>query len=164
MEALEVHRLGQRWERALAVFFEDLANAGATSFFHPHALSEEEAKKLAQYDGADLYYVLTSGERVLGYGMLRGWAAGYSIPALGIVLHPSVRGQGLGETFARFLHHAAAARGACRIRLKVYRENRGALALYRKLGYRFDGTTEDGQLVGFLDLRPWSTPNVNSEL
>lgn len=151
-EALELRRLCPRWEQALVAFFDELERSGRARFFHPHPFDAEHAHRLAHDRGLDLYYVLVEGDHILGYGMLRGWAAGYDIPSLGLILDPAVQGLGLGETFMRLLHHAAARRGAMRIRLKVYPENTPALRLYQKLGYEFKGEVEAGQLVGFLDL------------
>jgi ribosomal protein S18 acetylase RimI-like enzyme len=50
-----------------------------------------------------------------------------------------------------FLHAAAKARGATRVRLTVYRENLRALELYRRLGYQFEAKN-DRELVGTLVL------------
>ena len=149
--ALEFRILDETWEQPLAEFFRALQKAGDYRHFHPHPLTEEEAKKRVQYKGEDLYYVLVEGHGVLGYGMLRGWDQGYEVPSLGIAMHPAVRGKGLGKLFMRFLHAAARRKGAGRIRLKVYPENTVAVKLYEGLGYDFQAE-EAGQLVGFFDL------------
>jgi ribosomal-protein-alanine N-acetyltransferase len=88
--------------------------------------------------------------------MLRGWDAGYAVPSLGMALHPSARGQGLGRTFMELLHDAARTRGARRVRLKVYPENEAARTLYERLGYVFSDF-EEGQLVGSFDLNGGSS-------
>jgi [ribosomal protein S18]-alanine N-acetyltransferase len=84
--------------------------------------------------------------------MLRGWDEGYDVPSLGIAVHPESRGQGLGELLMHFLHCAARRKGAREIMLKVYKENTAAYQLYLRLGYRFDGEEQKGQLVGRLAL------------
>ena len=149
--ALEFRVVVKTLERPLAEFFRVLRRAGDDKTFHPHPLTDEEAKRLAQYSGKDLYYVLVEGDKVLGYGMLRGWDEGYEVPSLGIVIHPSVRGMGLGKLFMHFLHAAARRRGASKIRLKVYPDNTTAVTMYQELGYTFQAE-EAGQLVGFVDL------------
>jgi len=98
-----------------------------------------------------LYYVAVASDRVLGYGILRGWDEGYQIPSLGIAFLPDARGKGLGRLFMTFLHAAARLRGAKRIRLKVYPDNTVAVKLYEDMGYRYTETSE-GQLVGYMDL------------
>lgn len=149
--ALECRVLGPEWENALVEFFRALVRSGGDREFHPHPLTADEAARRCSYAGRDLYYVLVDGGQVLGYGMLRGWDEGYDVPSLGIALHPSERGRGLGKAFMHFLHAAAKRRGAVRVRLRVYPHNTRAVRLYQQLGYRFD-SEEGGQLVGFLQL------------
>lgn len=148
---LECTKANPRWAAALTEFFERLKAGGDETYFHPHRLDAEEAARRCSYTGRDLYYLLVNGEEVLGYGMLRGWDQGHSVPSLGIALDGRWRGHGLGRMFMLFLHSAARLRGSRRIRLKVHPDNEAALNLYRSLGYRF-GEREAGQMVGFLDL------------
>jgi len=149
--ALEFRIVDETLEQPLADFFGALRDAGDDKHFHPHPFTDEEAKRRAQYSGKDLYYVLVEGDKVLGYGMLRGWDEGYNVPSLGIAMHPSARGMGLGKLFMHFLHAAAWRKGASKVRLKVYPDNTTAVTLYQKLGYTFQAE-EAGQLVGFIDL------------
>ena len=149
--ALECLTLSPEWRKPLARFFRLLREAGDDRHFHPHPLSPEEAGKRADYLGKDLYYVLVEEENVLGYGILRGWDEGYAVPSLGIVIHPSERGTGLGRAFMHFLHAAARRRGADKVRLKVYPDNTRAIKLYRELGYTFE-VREAQQLVGIVNL------------
>ncbi len=149
--ALEIRLVSEVVEQPLLEFFRILKREGDDKYFHPHPLCDEEAKRLAHYSGKDLYYVLLEGNRVLGYGMLRGWDAGYEVPSLGIAIHPSVRGMGLSKLFMHFLHAAAKRKGATKIRLKVHSNNATAVTLYKELGYSFESESR-GQLVGFIDL------------
>ena len=148
---LEIRIVDETLEQPLAEFFRALKRSGDDEHFHPHPLTKEEARRRAHYSGKDLYYILVEGDIVLGYGMLRGWDEGYEVPSLGIVIHPSIRGMGLGKLFMQFLHAAAQRRGASKVRLKVYPDNTTAVTLYRGLGYTFQAE-EAGQLVGFIDL------------
>jgi ribosomal protein S18 acetylase RimI-like enzyme len=119
--------------------------------FHPHPLTREEAVRRCANGGGDVYASVLEEGRVVGYGMLRGWEAGYEVPSLGIAVHPAARGAGVAQTLMAHLHHAARARGAPRVRLKVYPDNEPARRLYERLGYEFAGE-EDGQLVAYLSL------------
>lgn len=152
VETLEFRKVSPEFQRALEVFFVDLEECGIGKFFHPHPLSGTEARRLSEYDGRDLYYVAVRGNRVLGYGFLRGWEEGYSIPSLGIAVHPSAQGYGLGRAFMHFLHVAAWQRGAIKVRLRVYPDNAPAVNLYASLGYIFQPVQEQGQLVGVVEL------------
>jgi ribosomal protein S18 acetylase RimI-like enzyme len=151
MRSLEFRRLEPSLAGAFGRFLLALGESGAGEHFHPHPLTAEEAQRLAAYDGQDLYYVISDGETILGYGMLRGWDEGFDVPSLGIAIHPSTQGSGLGRAFMYFLHAAARARAAKRIRLKVHRTNARAQRLYTDLGYEFTGE-QDNQLVGYVAL------------
>ncbi len=144
--ALEFRRVGPDVLPGLRAFFHSLAADADSALFHPHPFTDAEAERLSAYSGKDLYLVAVVGGQVRAYGMLRGWDEGYAIPSLGIAVHPSARGSGLGATFMQYLHAAAATRGAKSIRLKVYAHNARAKALYERLGYVFAGDT-DGQLL-----------------
>jgi ribosomal-protein-alanine N-acetyltransferase len=149
--ALEIRIIDETLVQPLAGFFRALKRAGDDRYFHPHPLTDEEARRRAHYSGKDLYYVLAEGDMVLGYGVLRGWDEGYEVPSLGIAIYPSVRGMGLSKLFMHFLHVAARRRGASKVRLKVHPDNTAAVTLYKRLGYTFQ-SEEAGQLVGFIEL------------
>lgn len=144
---LEIMRLRQDLVPALTEFFDAFRNSQGAHHFRPHPLTSEEAHHIASLDGKDLYYVLSDGNRVLGYGMLRGWDEGFEIPSLGIAIHPDERGQGFGSLLMHFLHQAAKARGASQIRLSVHADNSRAIDMYRELGYSFE-PADEGRLVG----------------
>ncbi len=144
--ALEFRRLGPELLAGLRAFFRSLAADPASALFHPHPFTDEEAERVCSFSGKDLYLAAAVDGDVRAYGMLRGWDEGYAIPSLGIAVHPSARGTGLGAAFMQYLHSVAAARGAKTIRLKVYAHNLRAKALYERLGYTTAGDS-NGQLL-----------------
>lgn len=148
---MEIVALSLPWCDPLLDFLMALERDREHRLFQPHPFSREALEAIVQGARSDIYRVLVEGPRVLGYGMLRGWDAGYAIPSLGIAVHPTVRRQGLARALMGFLHVCAVHRGAEQVRLRVHAENAGAIRLYRELGYRFD-SEEGGLLVGRLDL------------
>jgi len=148
---LEFRLLRPELAAGLGELFLAIAQGPDRTFFHPHPMTEGEAQKLCSCGGRDLYYAACQGNTVLAYGLLRGWDEGYEIPSLGIAIHPAARGQGLARPFMAFLHAAAKARGATKVRLTVYNENQRAVELYRRLGYAFE-TKNERELVGMLVL------------
>ncbi len=136
---------------ALTEFFDALTAACDDRFFHPHALTPAEARRVCSHDGEDLYLVAADGDRVVAYGLLRGWDIGFEVPSLGIAVHPHERGCGVARAFMHYLHATARRRGAPRVRLKVYHDNTPAKRLYESLGYVFAEKGSDGQLIGLLD-------------
>lgn len=149
---LECRVLSPGWEAALLAFLRDIESVGETRFFKPHPFTVSEVAALTHYEGGDLYYILTEGPSVLGYGMLRGWDEGYEVPSLGVAIHPSHRGGGLGRALMHFLHAAAVRKGARRVRLRVSPDNERAIGLYASLGYRFE-KEEAGLQVGIKELK-----------
>ncbi len=123
--------------------------------FHPHPFSEDYVERIATYQGRDIYLGAFDTSEMIGYGMLRGWDAGYEVPSLGIYLSPPSRGRGLSKIVMTKMHQLALENGALRIRLKVYSANVAACRLYEQLGYIFE-SEEEGQLVGYLSLSPAS--------
>jgi len=115
-------------------------------------LTAEEASNKAWYNGRDLYYVVTANERIFGYGFLRGWDDNWENICLGLIIRGGNYNIGLGKLLVRFLHAAARERGVKKLRLKVNIDNLSAMALYLKMGYRFDGEKQNGELIGYYDL------------
>lgn len=60
-----------------------------------------------------------------------------------IAVSPHARGKGLGEALVRESEQQAAQAGRIIMRLEVHTANHGAIALYRRLGYRQFGTYRD---------------------
>lgn len=148
--SLELVRLDLRWQEGLKQFFQSLRECGDDIFFSPHPTDEKSINKIAGHNGKDLYYLLVEGEKVLGYGMLRGWDEGYQIPGLGLAIHPSARGEGLGRMLMDFLHLLACRRGASKVRLRVRINNEKAINLYKSLGYVFkEDANQADYLIGF---------------
>jgi glycosyltransferase involved in cell wall biosynthesis len=137
----------------LGLLFDQLRASPGAEFFHPHPLDQAEADRICGLTGRDYYCLAYLGDNPVGYGMLRGWDAGYAEPSLGIALAPKHIGRGLGRALTAHLHSVAAERGAASIRLKVYVRNHAARALYQKLGYVLTPVS-DAEELGRLVLRP----------
>lgn len=148
--SLELVRLDWRWQEGLKQFLQSLKECGDDIFFSPHPTDEDSINRIVGHNGRDLYYLLIEENKVLGYGMLRGWDEGYQIPGLGLAIHPSARGEGLGKMFMDFLHVLAFRRGASKVRLRVHINNEKAIGLYKSLGYVFEeDVNQSNYLVGF---------------
>ena len=151
---LNIRRIEPDHLEGLADFFAKLVESGSNKTFHPHPFDQKTAKEIALRSNhtQDLYYVMDLGfDKVIGYGMLRGWDEGYDIPSLGIAIHPDYRGMKLALMFMDFLHTASRLRGSTKIMLSVYRHNTVAKTLYEKLGYKFTELRET-ELRGYYDL------------
>ena len=137
----------------LGRLFDQIRVSPGAEFFHPHPLDQAEAKRICGLSGKDYYCMAYLDGSPVGYGMLRGWDAGYAEPSLGVALAPGFVGRGLGRALTTHLHTVAKERGAASIRLKVYTRNQAGRALYLKLGYTLTPHA-DGEELGRLMLMP----------
>lgn len=78
------------------------------------------------------------GERLLGYGTLLFRRGSRRARLYSFCVHPTARGGGLGRRLVEALEQVALARGAERLGLEVRADNRVALGLYRRLGFRLE--------------------------
>lgn len=148
---LEIQKIQTNHYFRLGMFFEALEKSGASKVFHPHPFTMEQAEKISNHEGKDLYYLMMFNGKAVGYAMLRGYDEGYDIPSLGIAIHPDYRGKGLSKVFMQHLHCSARLLGAKKVMLKVYKHNTKAAALYRKIGYDLKDLNEK-EYVGYYEL------------
>ncbi len=135
-----------------AVALTELFAAIRDQHFQPHPLTRQEAERLVEYEGRDVYAVLEADDgRLVAYGMLRGWDQGYPVPSLGVAVRADQGGRGYGRLMMRWLAEEAGRRGADRIRLRVHPRNLPARRLYTDLGYEPIGE-ERGEIVMVLHL------------
>jgi ribosomal protein S18 acetylase RimI-like enzyme len=134
---------------ALAELFEDIDE----TFFRPHPFTADEARRIANLQGRDVYALLFNDGRPVAYGMLRGWNEGFEIPSLGIAVRTDSHRRGFGRLMMAHLHEVARAHGAEKVRLRVHPENHRARRLYESLGYEYAGE-DRGELVMLIDVGP----------
>jgi ribosomal protein S18 acetylase RimI-like enzyme len=138
---------------SISEFFQSIANDPTSIHFRPHPFTKEFAESLWCAETMDYYALLLSqSKQICGYGMLRGWDEGWTMPSLGIYISPNARNSGASSLLMDHLHNEARARGASAVRLKVNKVNHKAICLYRKMNYVFK-THEGESLIGILDLQ-----------
>ncbi|MFN2308383.1 MAG: GNAT family N-acetyltransferase/peptidase C39 family protein [Gammaproteobacteria bacterium] len=88
--------------------------------------------------------LIEDGDQRLGGYVLVLFQAGTSLARMySLAVDPQSRGDGLGGTLIEAAEAAALARGCVYMRLEVRPDNAGAIALYRKQGYRQFGVFDD---------------------
>lgn len=150
---MRIERLSEAHADSFREFLTALDANGDGEFFHPHGFSAHAADEVIELaaEGIDEYWVGVDENRVVSYGMLRGWREGYAVPSVGIAIGPVDRGCGHSRTMMLHLHDVARSRGASWVRLKVDRRNRSAIRLYESLGYTLTPHNEH-ELLGLNDL------------
>ena len=152
---MEIRGLTPNDTALLADFFSVIASdEEASIYFHPHPFDVEAARTICDRrdPNGDEYFAAFDGDRMVGYGMARGWAEGYDVPSFGVYVHPEERGRGIAASLLSWAIERAKDRGAPSIVLKVYPENARAVRFYKTRGFEFSGETMDTQLVGRLRL------------
>src|SRR4029077_9854772 len=81
------------------------------TFFRPHPMTADEARRIAHYPGRDVYLVHEVDGQAVAYGFLRGWDEGYDVPSLGVAVRDGHQGQGHGRSMMLALHARAKAGG-----------------------------------------------------
>jgi glycosyltransferase involved in cell wall biosynthesis/ribosomal protein S18 acetylase RimI-like enzyme len=120
---------------ALADLFEANNVPDVVQSFDPFPLTAETAKRLANHQGRDRFYVAREGPSVVAFSMLRGWDEGYDVPSFGILVDRSRHGQGIGTVLTDWTVRQAAELGADSVRLSVYASNPAAYGIYVRLGF-----------------------------
>lgn len=144
-------RLEPSHRKQVINLFHQIENDPTARHFHPHPFTDEYAIKICNYKGFNIYLGMFLESQMIGYGMLRGWDAGYQIPSLGIYISPEFRGQRISNIFMSEIHAIARKNRATRVRLKVYPSNIAAIKLYESFGYKFE-PQKNKQLIGYYDL------------
>lgn len=85
----------------------------------------------------------TAPGRLLGYGTLLFRHGSRRARLYSFCVHPEARGTGLGRRLLEALEGAARVRGAERLGLEVRADNRVALRLYRREGFRLERWREE---------------------
>lgn len=105
-----------------------------------HLLNRANALTLVAHD--------ETGGRLLGYGTLLFRQGSLRARLYSFCVHPEARGGGVGRRLLEALEQAAIERGILVLGLEVRADNRIALGLYRRMGFRLerwlDAYYEDG--------------------
>ena len=128
------------------------ADPDTRRWFHPHPLTASEARRVSGYSGKDLHLGAFLGAEMVGYAMLRGWDAGFGVPAFGVAVIPEHRGRGVGDALASVAMDLARAMGAKEVLLHVDPSNGTASSWYERLGFRRSHTRDDGLIAYRLQL------------
>jgi ribosomal-protein-alanine N-acetyltransferase len=119
----------------LVTLFERNHVAQVTELFDPFPLDSVQARRIALESHRDRFYLAVSGERPIGFSMLRGFDDGYTIPSFGIFVDRESHGEGVGRALTTWTVEQARMLGCAAVRLTVYAANVPARRLYESLGF-----------------------------
>ncbi len=123
---------GEAVKKMMRVFY-------SSDAVHTNGSEEIFENDIAACVGSSPYaegYVFTDGGNYLGYAMLaKSYSTEFGKNCVWIedlYIKPNARGRGIGKCFFTFLHEKYP---DCVLRLEVEKENKPAVALYKKCGY-----------------------------
>jgi len=108
-------------------------------FFHPHKFNIETL--IDNLNSNDHYFVLILENKIIGYSFLRLF--GYKIPSFGCCIRKGYENKGYGALLTRWTINKAKDFGYSKVILKTYKENISAQKIYKKIGFKIIGETED---------------------
>lgn len=91
----------------------------------------------------DRLLLASDGDTLMGYCLVLMSAATRLARIYSIAVNPGSRGKGIGEKLVQMAETEATDAGRIVMRLEVREDNRGAIALYKRLGYRQFGSYRD---------------------
>jgi ribosomal protein S18 acetylase RimI-like enzyme len=101
---------------------------------------------VSEVDAPDvLRLVAFHGEHIVGYAYWRQQLFNPKVPLLSIAIADSHQGLGLGQAMMELLIEGAKLKGMEGIELHVLKHNQRAIRLYRKLGFKVVGDTDNGR-------------------
>ena len=126
-------------------------------FFRPFKFDEESIRVVLAAAKQDvlmgMYWREAQDERLIGFYMLRGWDAGYQVPAYGVLIDERYRGLGLEMVSLEASKIVCRLRGAPRMMLKMHPDNCSAGGIARKSGFVKTGVEADsGNFIYHLEI------------
>lgn len=134
---IRIEKLSSDNHDLFMIFFKNNNTEASRRNFHPFEFSEEALEKEFSSINKDLFFgVFSVNNKMIGFGMLRGWDEGYEIPSLGVLVAEKMRGSGIGGQLVKFLVDAAKGNGSKNVRLSVYEDNEVAMSIYLGCGFK----------------------------
>ena len=101
---------------------------------------------VSEADAPDIVRLVAfNGNSLIGYAYWRPQIFKPKLPLLSIAVADEYQGVGVGRALMELLIEAARLRGMDGLELHVFKHNRRAIALYRKVGFEIIGDTDAGR-------------------
>lgn len=115
-------------------------NENGKRFFHPHSFNLKALREISN-SKKDHYFSMVLDGKIIGYSFLRLF--GYEIPSFGCCIRKGYENKGYGTVLTRWTVNKAKELGYNKVILKTYKENISAQKIYKKVGFKIIGETED---------------------
>ena len=119
----------------LSIFFKNLSR-DSKKMFHPHSFNVDSIRKIFRHKNDIRLLLLDNNKNIVGYAFVSRLLIFSDIGYLGIGLSDDYQGKGLGKTLMNRLLILSKKRGIRKIILDVYSNNKKAIGLYLKMGFK----------------------------
>ncbi len=117
-------------------------------FFNPFEFDRETLASLLAKRSLDVFMGIYWQAELRGFFMLRGWDAGFDVPAYGVLIDERYSGYALAQLSLRMAKSICKLRGATRMLLKVHPDNEAARTLYEEAMFVQTGVdTQSSSLI-----------------
>lgn len=119
----------------LSLFFQENDVPKIKDTFTAFPLNDDSAATITDQVHKDKYYLLLSGQTIVGFSMLRGFDEGYTIPSFGIMIDYRYHNMGLGKHLLAITVNLAKELGCLKVRLSVFDSNHAGRKIYEDIGF-----------------------------
>jgi ribosomal protein S18 acetylase RimI-like enzyme len=120
---------------------------GYLAHFTPFSFELAAVADMLERAREDVYAGVYWDAALIGFYMLRGWDAGYAIPAYGVAVSHAYRNRGIGRLTLDAAIATCQLRGCSQVMLKVHPQNAAARHLYAAVGFQETGVDPINQNV-----------------
>ena len=116
-------------------------------YFYPFSFEEQEIVNILERAQKDKYWGIWKDRQLAAFFMLRGFDEGYDIPAYGICVAETEKGNGLLKLSLQFVFTWCKLYSVPNLMLKVHPDNFVAKETYEKFGFSSTGVDTKNQNI-----------------
>jgi RimJ/RimL family protein N-acetyltransferase len=152
MKIIEIKKIDASFSNELSILLNHSAQ-DYTRHFDPFNFDLNSIKSNLEKAENDVFFGIFVEHQMVGFHMLRGWDAGYEIPAYGVFISSNYSGLGLGKLSLRHAVSFCRVNKIKKMMLKVHPENLIAKRLYEASGFIRQGMDKKNHnLIYFKEL------------
>ena len=138
MKIIEIKKIDASYSNELSKLLNHSAQV-YTKYFDPFNFDLNSVKSNMDKAKNDVFFGIFVDHQIVGFHMLRGWDAGYDVPAYGVFISSDYSGLGLGKLSIQHAISFCWINDIKKMMLKVHPENLIAKRIYESFGFTRQG-------------------------
>ena len=152
MKIIEIKKIDASYSNELSKLLNHPAQV-YTKYFVPFNFDLNSVKSNMDKAKNDVFFGIFVDHQMVGFHMLRGWDAGYDVPAYGVFISSDFSGLGLGKLSLQHAISFCLINDIKKMMLKVHPENLIAKRIYESFGFTRQGIDKkNNNLIYFKEL------------